>query len=217
MRLKLVIFDLDGTLADAYPAIYRSFNYAMRTHGYPAQKQAVIRRAVGWGDANLLAPFVRGEDLQAAVSAYRRHHRRALAGGSRFLPGAKKALAQLKRRRLRLAIASNRPTAFSRILLRVLKIEKYFDYLLCADKLRQGKPHPEILRRILRHFRVKPPEAVFVGDMAIDARAGRRAGIRTVIVTTGSSSLREIKKERPWKILPSLSGLTEAILPAARS
>ena len=57
--IKLIIFDLDGTLLDAYRAIVRSFNYTMGRLGYPAQDALVIRRAVGWGDARLLKPFIR--------------------------------------------------------------------------------------------------------------------------------------------------------------
>ncbi|MDD4953853.1 MAG: HAD hydrolase-like protein, partial [Candidatus Omnitrophica bacterium] len=49
-NIKLIIFDLDGTLVDAYLAISKSFNYATRKFGYPARGPLVIRRAVGWGD-----------------------------------------------------------------------------------------------------------------------------------------------------------------------
>jgi len=45
--------------------------------------------------------------------------------------------------------------------------------------------------------------------MAIDAQAGRRAKVKTVIVTTGSSTTQEIKKEAPWKVVKSISGLTK--------
>ena len=45
--------------------------------------------------------------------------------------------------------------------------------------------------------------------MTIDAQAGRRAGIKTIIVTTGSNSLSEIKKERPFKIIPEVSKLAD--------
>jgi len=55
---KLIIFDLDGTLVDAYPAIINSFNFTMNAMGLPLRDDITIRRAVGWGDRNLLKPFV---------------------------------------------------------------------------------------------------------------------------------------------------------------
>jgi len=62
--IKLIIFDLDGTLVNAYPAIIKSFNYTMQKLGYPKQSNLNIRRAVGWGDDNLLKPFLNSKDLK---------------------------------------------------------------------------------------------------------------------------------------------------------
>ncbi len=209
--IRLVIFDLDGTLIDAYPAISGSFNYAMQKLGYPRQSDKVIRRAVGWGDESLLKPFIKSADLAKAVSIYRRHHSAALLKGSRLFPKVKSLLAYLKTKGYKLAVASNRPTKFSRILIRHLKIDRYFDYMLCADKLKNGKPHPQILNKIIRHFSARPEDAVYVGDMVIDAEAGRRAKINTIIVTTGSSTKKEIKSQRPSRIIPGIAGLSRIL------
>jgi phosphoglycolate phosphatase len=120
-------------------------------------------------------------------------------------------LAGLKSKGYKLAVASNRPTFFSRILIRHLGLKQYFNYVLCADKLKKGKPHPEILNQIMRKFSLTPRETLYVGDMVIDAQAGRRAGVRTLIVTTGSSSRHEIKKENPYRILKNISRLNELL------
>lgn len=204
-NIKLIIFDLDGTLIDAYTAISSSFNYVMKKMGYPKKSALVIRKAVGWGDGNLLKPFVSKQDLKSALSLYRRHHKASLIKYSKMLPHAGKVLRQLKKNNYKLAVASNRPTKFSLILIRHLKIEKYFDYFLCADKLKQGKPHPEILHKIMRKLSVKPSQALYVGDMVIDAKAGRRAGVKTIIVTTGSSGIAEIRKEKPYRIIRNIN------------
>jgi len=207
-NIKLVIFDLDGTLVDAYAAINNSFNYVMRRLGLKPKSAGLIRRAVGWGDANLLKPYVGERDLELALSLYRRHHQHSLLKQSRLYPQVRPLLRKLKDKGYKLAVASNRPHKFSLILLRHLRIIEFFDYVLCADKLKRGKPDPEILNEIISRFAVKKSQVLYVGDMVIDAQAGRRAGIKTVIVTTGSSSLSEIKKERPFKIIPEISELS---------
>jgi phosphoglycolate phosphatase len=199
--IKLIIFDLDGTLVDAYPAIIKSFNYAMIKFRIPKQKPLTIRRAVGRGDENLLKPFVRREDLKKAVLLYRKHHKTALLQGSRLFPNALKVLTYLKGKGFKLAVASNRPTKFSWILIRHLGLRQYFDYVLCADSLKHIKPHPEILRRIMRRFSLSPVEVLYVGDMAIDAQTARNAKVKAVIVTTGSSSKQEIIREKPFRII----------------
>jgi phosphoglycolate phosphatase-like HAD superfamily hydrolase len=59
----------------------------------------------------------------------------------------------------------------------------------------------------MRRLSVSSDQVVYVGDMAIDAQAGRRAKVKTVIVTTGSSSRREIQKEKPYLIIKRLKDL----------
>ena len=206
-KVRLIIFDLDGTLVDAYPAIISSFNHTLRRMGYPSQDSLIIRRAVGWGDENLLKPFLKRKDLKVALAIYRRHHQKALLRCSRLFPQAKAVLRDLKRKGYRLAVASNRPSRFSRILIRHLGLERYFTYVLCADRVKYGKPHPEILKKIMGRLRLAPPEAIYVGDMTIDAQAGRRAKIKTIIVTTGSSSQAEIKREKPWRAIGRIGDL----------
>jgi HAD superfamily hydrolase (TIGR01509 family) len=210
-NIKLIIFDLDGTLIDAYPAIIKSFNYTMQKIKIPKKSNSVIRRAVGWGDENLLKPFINPGDLKKALAVYRKHHKRSLLKGSRPFPEARQILGVLKKKGYKLAIASNRPTRFSWIIIRHLKLDKYFSYVLCKDRLKYGKPHPAILNRIRQKFSVRPDQAVYIGDMAIDAQAGRRAGIKTIIVTTGSSTVSEIKKERPYRVFPRITELLKIL------
>lgn len=209
--VKLIIFDLDGTLVDAYQPIIKSFNYTMRKLDYALQDALTIRRAVGWGDENLLKPFIKIKDLKRALSIYRRHHKGALLCGSRLFPRAHRLLSVLKNKGYKLAVASNRPSRFSAILIRHLKVKKHFDCVLCADKLKHIKPHPEIINKIMQRFALRPEQAIYVGDMAIDAQAGRRAKVKTIIVTTGSSTKREIKKEKPYRIVEKITGLLKIL------
>jgi phosphoglycolate phosphatase len=210
-NIKLVIFDLDGTLVDAYSAIIKSFNHTLKKLGLPEEDSLVIRRAVGWGDKQLLSPFIEKKDLAKALSLYRSYHKTDLLKYSHLFPNVKYVLSYLERKGYKLAVASNRPTKFSLILIRHLGIKKYFDYCLCADKLKYGKPNPEILLKIARKFSLKPGEALYAGDMTIDAQAGRRAGIRTAIVTTGSSTLAQIRKEKPKLIIHEILELLRVL------
>jgi len=211
-KIRLIIFDLDGTLFDAYPAIMDSFNYTMKKFKFPLRSALTIRRAVGHGDENLLRPFVDSGKLKKALSVYRRHHRIALLKGSRMFPRAKEMLLRFKRSGYRLAVASNRPTEFSMILIRKMGLSGVFDFILCADKLNTRKPHPGIIRSILRHFSFKPQEAVYVGDMAIDIQAGKRAKVRTFAVPTGSDSRQALRGEKPYRLINRISDLSGHLL-----
>lgn len=183
----------------------------MQKLGYPTKDSLTIRRAVGWGDDNLLKPFVKFKDLKRAVSLYRRHHRTALIKDSRLFPKVKRVLSRLKDRGYKLAVASNRPTKFSWILIRHLKIAQYFDFCLCADRIKHIKPHPEILNKIMQKFSLNPKQTIYVGDMVIDAQAGRRAKVKTIVVTSGSSTRKELKKAKPYKIITKITELLEIL------
>lgn len=205
--VKLFIFDLDGTLINAYEAIIKSFNYTLGMLGLTPRSPATIIRSIGWGDINLLKPFVKKQQLDKAIAIYRKHHQHTLRQSSRLMPGARNLLSFLKKQNYLLAVASNRPTRFSRILIRHLSLSAYFDYVLCADKVKEGKPHPELLRRIMRHVHARASETAFVGDMAIDVQAGNRAKVVTIAITSGSSNKRGISQAQPCLSVSSLKEL----------
>ena len=210
-NIKLVIFDLDGTLIDAYAAICSSFNYVMRKLGLKPKSLGLIRRSVGWGDANLLSAYISEHDLARSLRLYRNHHKLSLLRQSRLYPYTRAFLRKLKARGCKLAVASNRPSKFSFILLKHLRIIDFFDYVLCADKLKRGKPDPAILNKIIKKFSLKKSQVLYVGDMVIDAQAGRRAKVKTIIVTGGSSSIAEIKREHPFKIISGIRQLAKMV------
>lgn len=195
------MFDLDGTLINAYRAVYLSINHAMKRFGFPQLDHMTVQRAVGFGETTLLRKLVGEKHLSDVLPVYRKHHDVALRKGVKFLPGAKRLLKQLKSDKYTLAIASNRPTRFTKVILKELDMAKDFSYVLCADKARKPKPSGLILRQIINQFSLKPKNAVYVGDMTIDAIAARRARVKSIIVTTGSSLHKEIRKENPHHII----------------
>ena len=127
------------------------------------------------------------------------------------MPYAKRLLSYLKKKGYKLAVASNRPAKFSNILIRHLNIKKFFDYVLCKDQIKFGKPHPNILNRVIHRLKASNKDTLYVGDMAIDVRTGRRAKVKTFAVATGSSSLSELKRERPDFLHRNLSRLFQIL------
>jgi len=206
--IKLVIFDIDGTLVDAYGAITKSLNYALKKMGYPPASRYRAQRTIGFGDRDFIDHFFKPEDAERALTLYRSHHAKALLRHSRVLRGVKQVLARLKRKGCRLAIVSNRPDPFCGILLDHLDLVKYFDMIVCARHRREIKPSPVMLDRVMRKLRARPDETIFVGDMVVDVEAGRSAGIRTIAITGGSSSKRELIRAKPFKIIYDVKSLT---------
>ncbi len=210
-KIKAVIFDLDGTLVNAYKAVERSMNYALAKSGFPTVSAYTIKRSVGWGDRQLIEGFVGKKNAPRVLEIYRKHHTGSLKDGVTFLPGAKRLLETLGKRGYILAIATNRPERFTRIILKVLQIEKCFDYVLCGDKIKRPKPYPDMLKLILKKYGLIVHEALYVGDMTIDVKTGNSARVRTVAVLTGSSTREEIAALKPFEIIPRISQVTKII------
>lgn len=204
-KIEMVIFDLDGTLVDAYKAVAKSLNRALKDRGYPAVPNNVIKKKVGWGEKILVRNFVDQKDIVPTLNVYHRYHQEDLKRGVKFLPGALRLIKTLYAQDFQLAVASNRPTFFTEIILKILNVRSYFRFVICGDKVKHPKPAGDILRAILKKASLKSGQVLYVGDMSIDVETGHRAGIKTVAVLTGSCTRKEIMPFRPFKMVDRIS------------
>ena len=204
---KLFIFDLDGTLVDAYTAIWKSLIFTLKKLGYPSVSFCEAKLNVGKGDRAFMEAFFIKDDVDRALKIYRRHHEKALKAYTRFKPYAIRMLHALRNNKKKIAIASNRPRYFTNIIVKTLRLKKYLDYILCGDEIKSLKPNPRILNVIMKKFRVKKSETVFVGDMNIDMETARRAKVDAIFIKGGSSPLKDIKKYKNKRIIFSLRGI----------
>lgn len=204
---ELYIFDLDGTLVDAYPAIVGSINQARRRLAYPPAEAKEIIRAVGNGNDALLRTFFSERDFPAARAAFREDHLVRLPRLVRLLPGARALLTDLREARCRLAVATNRPRETADIIITATAIAPLFDLVLCGEEVARPKPAPDILHALMERLAVPASRTAYFGDMTIDANTGRQAGVTTVIVTTGSSTRDEIEASRPDLVVDNLAAV----------
>lgn len=205
MKTKsLFIFDLDGTLVDAYEAIEKSLNFVLKKLRCPTVTLEKVKRNVGRGDRLFIETFFPSIDVGEVLKIYRAHHEKSLLRYSRAKPGARKLLRLLKKRKRLIAVASNRPSYFTDIILKRLKLEDLVDYTLCADRIKSRKPDPKILNLILKRFKIKRQGAVFVGDMDIDVETAKRAGMDAVFIKGGSSTLASVRKYRNKKVISNI-------------
>jgi phosphoglycolate phosphatase len=225
MRLDLetvrgIVFDLDGTLIDSYEAITASLNEAMAQLGRAPQPLDRVRLMVGRGLETLMARAL-GVDAEAGVpliaegvSVFRRHYDRICVDRTRLLPDVGETLRALRARGYRMAVATNKPSYFARRLLDALGVGAHLDAVLGPDLVSHHKPHPEMVLAALGAMGLAPSEAVYVGDMEIDVETARAAGMRVVVLPTGSCDLASLRGAGADLVIESFSTLLD-LLPGA--
>ena len=188
MAVRLIIFDLDGTLIDSVGDICAAVNYAIEQHGLTPVTLEETKASVGEGVPSLIekvlalkrATFLDREELTKRVLEYYSSH---LVAKTAPYPEVRETLEHLGARKK--AVISNKLTGLAEKILETLDLLKYFEVVAGSDSSPERKPSPVPVLRVLSLLDVPPHEALIVGDSVYDMAAGRAAGLRTVAVTYG--------------------------------
>ncbi|BEV09446.1 phosphoglycolate phosphatase [Methylophilus glucosoxydans] len=198
-QVKLVMFDLDGTLLDTAPQIAEAANRMLVALGKPMLPQAQIATYIGEGVQNLIKRCLTGSvqvepeaDLFAQAQPLYHDFYTANATQSQPFAGVVPALQQLKKQGYRLACVTNKPEKFTLPLLQQAGLADFFEVIISGDSLPKKKPDPLPLLHICQKLGVLPAEAVLVGDSETDIQAAHAAGCFVVTVPYGYNQGREI-------------------------
>jgi phosphoglycolate phosphatase len=212
LRVKAVMIDLDGTLADTIPDLAAGTNMMLRELGRPVQDVERIRDFVGKGIPKLveraLAGSVEGAapaDLMArALPIFERCYAEVNGRHSVLYPGVHEGLLAMRSMQLPLACVTNKSGRFTVPLLEQLGIARFFDQVIAGDTLPQKKPDPAQLFHACRSFSIAPREMLMIGDSLNDALAARAAGCPVFCVTYGYNEGQDVRELDVDAIVPSL-------------
>ncbi|MBY6044115.1 HAD-IA family hydrolase [Phaeobacter italicus] len=189
--LRLILFDVDGTLADSQGAITSAMAAAFAGAGLPSPSRAEILSIVGLSLPLAMAELA-GEqpaDVQAVLvegykSAYKSARLAAGAGHSPLYPGAAEVLAELNAvPEYLLGVATGKSQRGLDALIEAHEL-RCFVTRQCADH-HPSKPHPSMVLRAMAETGVLPEHTVMIGDTSFDIDMGRAAGVRTIAVDWG--------------------------------
>lgn len=185
----LLIFDLDGTLADSLPGISASLNHSLTIHGRPTRPQASIRNFVGDGVAMLIKRALGESDeatlANAVIETFKQHYDTNWHHGTHPYPAIIEVLETLTEAGYPLAVLSNKPHAFTTaITTRVFPSIKFATVLGQRDGI-PHKPEPHGALEIAKMAGHTPQDCIVIGDSTMDLETARRAGMRAIAVTWG--------------------------------
>jgi phosphoglycolate phosphatase len=185
--VRLLVFDLDGTLVDSKVDLANSVNHALGSFGHPALPHPVIYSYVGDGATMLIRRAVGEGDngtLSAVLDLFLAHYRRHLLDTTVPYPGVAESLREWSGA-YQMAVLTNKPLDMSRQILSGLSLDRHFVDVIGGDSLDSKKPHPDGLLHIMRTRGASPGETLMIGDSRNDVLAGKKAGVRTCGVTYG--------------------------------
>ncbi|HSH86439.1 MAG: phosphoglycolate phosphatase [Methylophilus sp.] len=198
-QVKLVMFDLDGTLLDTAPQIAEAANRMLVALGKPMLPQAQISTYIGEGVQNLIKRCLTGNlhdepeaELFAQAQPLYHGFYANNATDSKPFPGVMSTLQQLKADGYPLACVTNKPEKFTLPLLEKAGLSDFFKIVVSGDTLAKKKPDPLPLLHICQKLGVLPAEAVLIGDSETDVQAAQAAGCFVVTVPYGYNQGREI-------------------------
>ncbi len=215
-RPAFVVFDLDGTLIDGYAAIADALAYAMRRLGAPELPASEVRGMVGHGLERLLEKAVGADRAADGVRLFRERYPEVAVPKSHLLPGVAGVLEALEVRGHPMAVASNKPSAFSRMILEARGVAGRFRDVAGPDAATPAKPDPAMLVRLMEQAGASPLETAVVGDMEVDFEFARAAGCRVALIPGGSRTREELSRVRPDAFLDSIADVPSWLAPGDR-
>jgi phosphoglycolate phosphatase len=206
--IRLLIFDLDGTLIDSKTDLVLSVNAMREQMGLTQLETAVVVSYVGAGIATLirraLGEGASDDETARASTIFLDYYARHLLDNTVPYPGVRQALDELRDQKM--AVLTNKRIDFSREILEGLGLARHFSWIYGDTSFSEKKPNPVGVLRLMSDTGTPARQTLIVGDSDTDVLTGRNAGIWTCGVTYGFGA-RTLKTVPPDLVLNDLRDL----------
>lgn len=184
----LIVFDVDGTLVDAFQDITDAVNAALAQWGRPPKSKERVIECVGHGVRWLMEQIIGDDDMPVdeALAFMRDYYQKHPARTAELYPGVAATLAQLDAAGIRLAVLSNKVEAITRTLLETLGVARHLDRIVGETERYPRKPAPDGLLALVAELGAAPARTLMVGDNDTDCDVAANAGCAFCAVTYGA-------------------------------
>jgi phosphoglycolate phosphatase len=213
----ILVFDLDGTLAETAGDIINTLNVILSEEGLPHVPLASARKMIGAGAKALIRRGFEAqgreltpEMLERLYSAFIDHYNAHIAIESRLFPGVAASLDRFAATGYIFAVCTNKIEHSSRLLLQALGVTDRFRAICGQDTFKVAKPDRKIFDGTVAQAGGDPRRAIMVGDSATDIATARAADVPVVAVNFGYTD-QPIETFRPDKVISHYDELWDAV------
>ncbi|WP_354622963.1 phosphoglycolate phosphatase [Psychromonas sp. MME2] len=218
-NIKLICFDLDGTLVNSVPDLRLALNAMMDDLQLPHCHDQDIRNWVGNGIPKMVERaliHVGKNDIDSAffdhaVSLFEKYYAQFINSASGLYDGVAQTLCDLKSRGYQIALITNKGEKFLPPLLSHFAILDYFDLLLGGDSLSKNKPDPMQVDFAREKLQATKQQTVMVGDSRNDILAGQNADVQTIALTYGYNYGEPVDRLNPDYIIDQFNELLDLL------
>lgn len=202
----VILFDLDGTLANTIPLIVASHQHAFRSVLGEVIDEKTARGWIGMTLKDTFAGFP--PDVSAELEReYLIHNRSHLRTDTLPYPGTNELLADLKAVGARLGIVTSKRRESAVPTLESVGLAGEVGMLVTVENVQRHKPHPDPLLFALDQLGARPDEALYVGDAVVDIQASHAAGMIAVAVTWGAADALDLAAHHPQFLATTIDEL----------
>jgi len=192
-NIKLICFDLDGTLVNSVPDLSLALNAMLDELNLVSCQENDVKNWVGNGIPKMVERALQHVGkcgfeqayFTQALCCFEKHYEYYLNSASALYPQVAETLQQLHKKGYKMALITNKAEQFLPDLLKYFAIAEYFDLLLGGDSLARNKPDPMQVDFACAHFSVNKLSTIMVGDSRNDILAGQNANVKTIALTYG--------------------------------
>jgi len=197
-KIRLIIFDFDGTLGDTRRNIVTTMQMTIAEHQLPYRNEEECASVIGLplaGCFRTLFPDIQEDLITSCAETYRQIFNENLKKiQAQAFPGVVDTLATLHQKGFVLTIASSRSRNSLIELTHNMGIADYISLLIGADDVKEAKPKPEPVLKTLMTMHFDASETLVVGDMSVDIKMETNAGAKTCGVTWGNGTEEELEE-----------------------
>ena len=190
--MAVLLFDLDGTLADTNPDLHAAMNHILGQHGLAPLPQDKVRHLIGGGAAMILQRgfaehgiTLSDADMAAATEEFVLWYDRNIDHRTRIFDNLMPILDRARAQKIKMGVVTNKREGLAAKLLFRLNLQGYFSVLIGGDTLATRKPEPEMVHAAMTKLGGTPQDTVLLGDSEADTGAARAAGVKCVCVSFG--------------------------------